>query len=132
MRYHLQSQTSLLRPVDHQRRFNFHTAAIVLVFVLRCYEIGCLRYLLRGRKKEDTVVTSRSGERNELYHTAGISIGKRVPREKTSALALTVRRSSPLASLRSCQLRCSTFPGSSAVVTTATPRSSRFGRVRPV
>jgi hypothetical protein len=34
------------------------------------------------RKKEDTVVTSRSGERNELYHTAGISIGKREARAR--------------------------------------------------
>lgn len=59
------------------------SAIIVLVFV-PCYEIGCLRYLPRGRKKEDTVVTSRSGERNELYHTAGISIGKREAREETS------------------------------------------------
>lgn len=58
------------------------SAIIVLILVPCCYEIGCLRYLPRSRKKEDTVVTSRSGERNELYHTAGISIGKREARER--------------------------------------------------
>lgn len=69
-------------------------AIIVVVFVPRRYEIGCLRYLLRCRKKEETVVTIRSGERNELYHTAGISIGKRVPRARKPPLlssSLSVR-----------------------------------------
>lgn len=68
-------------------QFSRLPAIIVVVFVPRRYEIGCLRYLLRGRKKEETVVTSRSGERNELYHTAGISIGKRVPRARKPLLS---------------------------------------------
>lgn len=88
------------------------SAIIVPVFFVPCcYEIGCLRYLpARGRKKEDTVVTSRSSERNELYHTAGISIGKREAREKT----LYTLSSLPALS-RLVVPRCSTLPASSNV-----------------
>lgn len=59
----------------------------------------------RGGKKEDTVVTSRSGERNELYHTAGISIGKRVPREKTLLSILSRHFYTGSCHLRSSPLR---------------------------
>lgn len=87
-------------------QFSQLPAIIVVVFVPRRYEIGCLRYLLRDRKKEETVVASRSGERNELYHTAGISIGKRVPaRKKTSTLTLVIPPPPPSSS---CHLGCST------------------------
>lgn len=72
MLHNLNFKRTVVRSILDHQLYNFHTqlsAIIVLVFVPCCYEIGCLRYLPRGRKKEDTVVTSRSSEQNELYHS---------------------------------------------------------------